>query len=267
MMAPWWSHCWVHEYQIRKAAIQFTQSQGLPRTVYRNEHHRMEQWVTTIPNASSPSPPSVDLTSKLNRMEQQIVTLLRQRLRTPVPGRGLRNQPKAAQEPQPASPAPQQQKKGKGKGAKGSCKKGKDNGKATPQPASGHLRSFSEIRQFGARAKAAYRANAAFQKGVGRLLKLPVTHALPSHSMPSAAHLHRLQEGQRRIRRLSPSRQRPVNDRHHWQEQHACQCCVSSCRCRHSRYCAAPLLSLPKLLRLRQEVTPCQTQLMCFLPS
>ena len=111
----------------------------------------MEQWVTllTITNASTPSPPSVALTSKLNRMEQQIVNLLRQRSRTPAPGRGSRNQPKAAQQPQPASRAPQQQKKGKGKGAKGSGKKGKGNGKATPQSSPGRFRSFSEIRQFG----------------------------------------------------------------------------------------------------------------------
>ena len=173
MIVPQRSHCLEYEFHVRKAPIQLTRSQGLPIqkalwSVCRNEQHRMEHRVTllTIANAAAPSSPNAALTSNLNRMEQQIATPLRERSRTPTPGKGSRNQPKAAQQSQPASTAPYQQKKCKGKGAKGSGKKGTGKGKVTSQPAERHLRSFHEIRQLGARAKAAYHANASSEKGV-----------------------------------------------------------------------------------------------------
>ena len=60
LVVPQWSHCLEYEFQIRKEAISLTRSRGLSIqsalwSVYRNEHHRMEHWVTllTIANAAS----------------------------------------------------------------------------------------------------------------------------------------------------------------------------------------------------------------------
>ena len=75
---PKWSHCLECEFQVRKDAIKLTRSQGFPLgralwTVYRNEQHRMEHWVTliTIANASSAASSTPALTSRVNRLEQQ----------------------------------------------------------------------------------------------------------------------------------------------------------------------------------------------------
>ena len=191
-------------------------------------------------------------TSKLNRMEQQITTLLRERSRTPL----------RAQQSQPTSPAPYQQIKGKGKGAKGSGKKGKGKCKATSQPAEGHLRSFHEFRQLGARAKAAYHTNAASKIGVcwnfQSRMPCPVTPCPRHHTCIGCG------KANVPLRRLPLPRERPLSDRLHGHEQksgrglsfkcafgvcpftfHACQGRGFSCHCRHPSFFCRQLPSLP----------------------
>ena len=268
MIVPQWSHCLEYEFQVRKAAIQLTRSQGLQIqkalwSVYRNEQHRMEHWVTllTIANAAAPSSPNAALTSKLNRMEQQIATLLRERSRTPAPGKGSRTQPKAAQQSRPRHLHLISRRRAKGKAAKVQGRRAR----AKARPRHILLRVIFEVstkfvswrpRQGSLPRERSLRTR--------RLLELPVSHALPSHSMPAASHLHRLREGQRPLRRLPLPRERPLNDRFHGHGQpsgrgfscqravgvspftfHAYPCRGFSCHCRHPSYFAASFILCP----------------------
>ena len=68
LVAPVWEHCLDHAYNIRKVAIQRTRRRGLPIlealwSVYPNETHRMEHWVTLLcqANTSPSAAPSGEL--------------------------------------------------------------------------------------------------------------------------------------------------------------------------------------------------------------
>ena len=134
LVVPQWSHCLEYEFQIRKEAISLTRSRGLSIqsalwSVYRNEHHRMEHWVTllTIANAASSMsvPPAV--ASQMAAMQKRMTALEnRDRSRTPAP----RQSAKAATQQSANSKG-----QGKGKKPKGSKGKGKSSASANPQTA------------------------------------------------------------------------------------------------------------------------------------
>ena len=68
LVAPVWEHCLDYEYNIRKESIERTRKRGLPIqqalwSVYRDETHRMEHWVTLLcqANAAPASAPSGEM--------------------------------------------------------------------------------------------------------------------------------------------------------------------------------------------------------------
>ena len=95
LVMPQWSYCMEYKFQVRKDAIKLTRSRGLPIgralwTVYKNEQHRMERLLLTIANASSASSSSPALASKVNKLEQQVANIVRDRSGTPRQGNGQR---------------------------------------------------------------------------------------------------------------------------------------------------------------------------------
>ena len=58
LVAPVWEHCLDYEHNIRKEAIERTRKRGLPIqqalwSVYGDESHRMEHWVTLLCQANA----------------------------------------------------------------------------------------------------------------------------------------------------------------------------------------------------------------------
>ena len=155
MVVPQWSHCLEYEFQIRKDAIRLTRLQGRPIatplwTVYRNEQHRMDHWVTllTIANASSSSSVPPAMASQMAAMQKQIAALQgRDRSRTPA-GKGKKTA--IAWQPQPQLALMNQEpaaQKGKGKAKKGKSSKGK--GKGPAPAASSSFRKLQDLKKIG----------------------------------------------------------------------------------------------------------------------
>ena len=149
-----WTHCFEYEFQIRKEVIALTRSRGLPIasalwSVYRNEPHRVEHWVTllTIANAASSTliPPAV--ASQMAAMQKRVTVLEnRDRSRTPAP----RQSAKAVtwQPPQLALQNTQQSasSKGRGKGKKSKGTEGKGRPSAQAAPHAAGFKKFHTIK-------------------------------------------------------------------------------------------------------------------------
>ena len=154
LVAPVWEHCLDYEYNIRKEAIERTRRRGLPIqqalwSVYRDESHRMEHWVTLLcqANAAPVSAPSGEMAAMRKELAELKRKLAQRGDRSRSPHRkGPPAVTYSQNTPLAIGDRANPKSKGKGKGQKNANKKGKAKSTASGSGTQRGFKTFSQIR-------------------------------------------------------------------------------------------------------------------------
>ena len=143
VVRPDWSLCMGFELELRREAIKYTREKGLSIqealwAVYRNDHHRLENFSNFL--RPSDTPQSADKNKTVQALQKKVADLERQmRSRSPRGRNMQRALPAASSFSSQLASQPVSTRKTKGKG-KGKEKKGKSSNQGAPQ----HIQSFNQ---------------------------------------------------------------------------------------------------------------------------